>query len=164
MTLDDGLRRGPLREQPLKTRYAIKEVDYEKTNLIAILACLAFSPRRLRPGVQDLRRRGNPAALGGDKQGMIGLSKDGVKWDFISLEDEDETLEQAPLDGNAYGAGRLVAVGGNKIVVSGGREKLALSDNFPERMNGGLRAVAYGGGMFVAVGGTSAVRLVEKTD
>ncbi|MBN1648333.1 MAG: hypothetical protein JW874_09885 [Spirochaetales bacterium] len=100
---------------------------------------------------------GNPAGLGGDKEGMIGLSGDGTSWEFISLEDEDESLERTPLSGLTFGNGRLVAVGGNKIIVSEDGKNWRLSENFPERMNGGLNAVAFGNGMFVAVGGTSSV-------
>ncbi len=130
-----------------------------KRSIVVILGLLAAAGAAFGQieGRKVFVAAGNPAGLGGDKAGMIGISRDGMTWELVALEDIDESLEKTPLAGIAYGQGRLVAVGGSRIIVSEDLKNWRLADSVPEKMTGGINAVAYGDGMFVAVGGTSVV-------
>lgn len=130
----------------------------KKLKLAIILALTAsFAFGQIAAGQKTFVAAGNPTGVGGDKAGMIGISKDGAKWELIALADIDESMENAPLSGIAYGGGKLVAVGGGKAVVSSNMKDWKLSDSQPDGINGNLNAVAYGEGLFVAVGTASSV-------
>ncbi len=126
----------------------------------AALFAVGTAFAQVKAGQKLFVAAGNPSAVGGDKQGMIGVSKDGVAWSLTSLSDEDESMENTPLSGVAWGDDRVVAVGGTKIIVSDDLKNWRVADNYPD-FSSSLVSVAYGAGIFVAVGGTSAVAFSE---
>jgi len=82
--------------------------------------------------------------------GLVLSSADGVNWNQEFVANETELVSVA------YGEGKIVAVGGDKVFYTADGKtwnKVESATNAP--LNGGYCAVTYGGGMFVAVGTTA---------
>lgn len=82
--------------------------------------------------------------------GMVLSSADGLNWK------EEYKAPSTPINGVAYGEGKIVAVGGAKaFVTTDGKTWNSFENATNGVLNGDYQAVAYGAGMFVAVGKTA---------
>jgi hypothetical protein len=139
-----------------------------------MVAVVALGCALAVPAFGQIEGKGLYVAVGSpdghDKEGMLGVSEDGVKWNITKLADVLGEAADGAFSGVAYGNGLVVAVGGKKLITS---SDLATwkTVGLPKDVTG-LNAVAFGNGMFVAAGDNSSVvysrdgadwRLVEQS-